>query len=93
MPRPKGSKNKAVTPDPIEEKDNVPTEPETPAPVPAQSEPQPDEWISAFQAAARMKTDETTIKLWIDHGHLISRNGMISTRSITECRFNRRRPI
>ena len=90
MPRPKGSKNKA-SPEPIEEvKNDVPAEPEAPK-APEQSEPQPDEWISAFQAAARMKTDETTIKLWVDHGHLKSTNGMISTRSITECRFNRRR--
>lgn len=91
MPRPRGSKNKKVVPD-------IPYLPPPPPPETKEaieepkSEPkQLPETVSAFEAADLLNTTESTIKMWVDHGHLTGKNGRISVNSIRECRFNTQR--
>jgi len=59
----------------------------------ADSTEQDDETVSVYEASQRLNANESTIKVWIDHGHLRSINGRITVGSIRECRFNIRRPI
>lgn len=91
MPRPKGSKNK--TKEEVKATEILNEEPELDGVDDSEDEEPEDEYISAFQAADRLNTTEPTIKIWVDHGHLKQQNGMISARSIRECRFNTRRMI
>lgn len=85
MSRPIGSKNKIDDEKAVDNSENQNV-------VEEKKETEP-EFVSVFEAAARLKTTEPTIKLWVDHGHLVARNGNISIRSIRECRFNTRRMI
>lgn len=86
MARPKGSKNKSEETD--RDEPTAVTEPTEK--VKTESD---EETVSLYEAAEQLRTNETTIKVWIDHGHLRSINGRIPVRSIRECRFNTRRMI
>ncbi|HJZ06321.1 MAG TPA: hypothetical protein VJ327_10825 [Patescibacteria group bacterium] len=92
MSRPKGSKNKSDEVITEYGKDEIEQDmqPDTQTIEP---EPEEDKWISQFEAAEHFRTSESTIKMWIDHGHLEERNGRIPMRSITMCKFNSRRVV
>ncbi len=57
------------------------------------SEPEEEKLVSHFEAAQHLRTSESTIKIWIDHGHLEEKNRRIPMLSITMCKFNSRRPV
>lgn len=58
---------------------------------PKQEKPK-DELLTVYEAAEYFKTNENTIKLWLQHGHLTEiRHGLIPMTSILHCRFNIRR--
>jgi len=44
--------------------------------------------VSIYEASQELGVSESTIRIWVDHGHLTSINGRIPVRSIRECRFN-----
>jgi hypothetical protein len=90
MSRPIGSKNKADENVKIVEINEVEQQGQ---PKVAKTEPKIDETISFFEASQYLKTSESTIKIWIDHGHLESINGRIPMRSITMCKFNSRKVV
>jgi hypothetical protein len=50
-----------------------------------------NETVSIYEASQQLQAPESTIKVWVSHGHLTSINGRIPVRSIAECRFNTRR--
>jgi len=85
MPRKKGSKNKkSFQNKPVEVIDKIPEEKkETPPPD--------NRTLSMFEAAEYLGTTEPTIKLWVNHKHLVEHNGRIPLRSIQMCKFNKRR--
>lgn len=86
MPRPKGSKNKgkSLVKEAVETIDEMKE---------VENEAAEDTYISSYEASQQLNVSEPTIKIWIAHGHLTGRNGMVSTRSIHNCRFNTRRYI
>lgn len=88
MARPKGSKNKISGEEVVDNNEN-----EQKIEQRIEEKEEPDEFISTFSAAERLDTTEPTIKLWIDHGHLRGHGGLVSMRSIKQCRFNTRRMI
>ncbi len=90
MPRPIGSKNKTGE-DVKPVKSNEVKQQEQPKVT--EVDTKSDETISFFEASQHFRTTESTIKIWIDHGHLEERNGRIPMRSITMCKFNSRRVV
>ena len=49
-----------------------------------------DKYLTMYECAQYFRTTESTIKLWVQHGHLIKTSGtdLIPMRSILRCRFN-----
>lgn len=90
MSRPKGSKNK---PDEIVTNTEKPEIEHGLQQNPTTSDIEEEALVSHFEAAQHFRTSESTIKIWIDHGHLEEKNRRIPMRSITMCKFNSRRPV
>lgn len=84
MSRPKGSKNRNDGNE--SDSDNIENKMEEKESILVENET-----VSIFEASEQLGTSESTIKIWVDHGHLTSINGRIPVRSIRECRFNPRR--
>jgi hypothetical protein len=90
MSRSIGSKNKTGEEVKQVEKNEVDQQEQPKSP---EVEQKPEETVSFFEASQHFRTSESTIKVWIDHGHLEERNGRIPMRSITMCKFNSRRVV
>jgi len=90
MSRPIGSKNKADEEVKPVENNDVKHQEQQKSP---EIEQKPEETVSFFEASQHFRTSESTIKMWVDHGHLEERGGRIPMRSITMCKFNSRRVV